>query len=437
MTRARRDGLLFLLLGSVVFVLLGTALQSAFPVPMVDFRVLYQPARCLIAQGDPYNEDDVFRVSQAEGLNRPSDTSKVRQVVTQYMYPPTAFSFTVPFALLPWVYARILWMTFTIASLIFASILIWNLGADYAPVLAGFLAGFLLANSEMLVITGNMAGIAISLCAVAVWCFFRNRYAVFGVLCLGVGLAIKPHDTGLVWLYFLLAGGVYRKRAWQALLAMVIFSLPALIWVWHVAPNWLQEMHSNMLAFSVHGGMNDPGMDSSGAHGLGMLVSLQAVFGVFWDDPNIYNPASYLAFAPLLLVWAFYTLKSLRSQTRTWLAIAAIAALSMLPVYHRQQDTKLLLLTVPACAMLWAEGGLTGWLAVLVTTTGLVLTGDVPWAVFLGLINKMHLVAGGILGKLFLGTVLFAAPLVLLVVGMFYLVVYVKRCSVHPAATPQ
>jgi hypothetical protein len=404
---------------------------------MVDFRVLYQPARCLIAQGDPYNEDDVFRISQAEGLNRSSDTSKVRQVVTQYLYPPTAFSFTVPFALLPWVYARIVWMTLTMASLVFASILIWNLGADYSPVLAGFLAGFLLANSEMLVITGNMAGIAISLCAVAVWCFLRNRYAVFGVLCLGVGLAIKPHDTGLVWLYFLLAGGVYRKRAWQALLAMVIFSLPALIWVWHVAPNWLQEMHSNMLAFSVHGGMNDPGMDSSGAHGLGMLVSLQAVFGVFWDDPNIYNPASYLAFAPLLLVWAFYTLKSLRSQTRTWLAIAAIAALSMLPVYHRQQDTKLLLLTVPACAMLWAEGGLTGWLAVLVTTTGLVLTGDVPWAVFLGLINKMHLVAGGILGKLFLGTVLFAAPLVLLVVGVFYLVVYVKRCSVHPAAAPQ
>ena len=437
MTSARRDGLYLLLLGSLAFILLGTVLEISFPITMVDFRVLYQPARCLIAHRDPYNQNEVLRISQAEGLGRPSDTDKDRQVATQYMYPPTAFSFTVPFALLPWKSARIVWMMLTVASVIFASCLIWSLGADYAPSLAGFLIGFLLANSEMLVMTGNMAGIAIGLCAVAVWCFLRDRYIVCGILCLAVSLATKPHDTGLVWLYFLLAGGVFRNRAWQALLAMVLFSLPALFWVWHISPHWMQEMHTNMLAFSVHGGMNDPGMDSSGAHGLGKLVSLQAVFGVFWDDPRIYDPASYLTFAPLLLVWAYFTFKSAPSSARTWLAIAAIAALSMLPVYHRQQDTKLLLLTVPACAMLWAEGGLTGWLAVLVTSTGLIFTGDIPWAVLLGLSNKLHLVAGGIVAKLLLGTELFSVPLILLMVGIFYLVVYVKRCSAHPAVTPQ
>jgi len=420
MTRARRDGITFLLLGSAVFVLLGAVLEFSVQVTMVDFRVLYQPARCLIAHADPYNQNEVLRISKAEGLSRTYDTDSVRQVVTQYMYPPTAFSFTVPFALLPWESARTVWVMLSVSCFIFASILIWTLGADYAPALAGFLGGFLLANSEMLVTTGNMAGIAISLCAVAIWCFLRDRYVLFGVLCLAVSLATKPHDTGLVWLYFLLAGGVYRKRAWQALLAFVLFSLPALFWVWHVAPHWLQEMHANMIAFSVHGGMNDPGMDSSGAHGLGKLVSLQAVFGIFWDDPRIYDPASYLTFAPL----------------RTWLAIAAIAALSMLPVYHRQQDTKLLFLTIPGCAMLWVEGGLTGWLAVLVTSTGLILTGDIPWAILLGLSNKMHLAAGGIVGKLLLGTELFAVPLTLLMVGVFYLIVYVRRCSAHPAATP-
>jgi len=433
MTKARRDGLYFLLLGGAVFILLGIALESIFPNTMVDFRVLYQPARALIQQRDPYNQREVLRISQAEGRSRPSDTDEDRQVATQCMYPPTAFSFTVPFALLPWNPARILWMTLTMGSFIFASYLLWTLGADYSPVLAGLLAGFLLANSEMLVMTGNMAGIAISLCVVAVWCFLRDRYVVWGVLCLAVSLATKPHDTGLVWLYFLLAGGVYRKRALQSLLAMLAFSLPAVLWVWHVAPGWLQEMHTNILAFSVHGGMNDPGMQSSGAHGLGKLVSLQAIFGVFWNDPRIYDPASYLTFAPLLLVWAFYTFKSPRSPARTWFAIAAIAALSMLPVYHRQQDTRLLLLTVPACAMLWAEGGLTGWLAVLVTSTGLLFTGDLPWAVFLGCIHMVHLKAGGIAANLSLGIELFAMPLMLLVVGIFYLGVYVRRCSAQPA----
>ncbi len=38
-----------------------------------------------------------------------------------------------------------------------------------------------------------------------------------GILCLAVSLAIKPHDGGLVWLYFILAGGAFRKRALQSL----------------------------------------------------------------------------------------------------------------------------------------------------------------------------------------------------------------------------
>ena len=75
---------------------------------MVDFRVLYQPARTLIANQDPYNQNEVLRTSQVEGLSRPSDTAEDRQVATRYMYPPTAFSFTVPFALLPWEPATIM-----------------------------------------------------------------------------------------------------------------------------------------------------------------------------------------------------------------------------------------------------------------------------------------------------------------------------------------
>jgi hypothetical protein len=435
MTRARLDGLYFLLLGSLVFLLLGVILENASPVPMVDFRVLYYPAHCLIQHGDPYNERDVQRISLEEGGAPPWDTEKVRQVVTQYLYPPTSFSITIPFAMLPWGIAHILWMTFSIGSLIFASFLIWDIGANYAPILSGALIGFLLANSELLVITGNAAGIAISLCVVAVWCFLRERFSLAGVLCLAISLAIKPHDTGVVWLFFLLAGGVYRKRALQSLFATVALSLPAVLWVWHVAPNWVQELHSNIAAFSVHGGMNDPGLASTGAHGLGMLVSLQSIFGFFWDDQRIYNSASYLIFALLLIVWAFVTLRSRPSPRRTWLALAAIAALTMLPVYHRAQDTKLLLLTVPACAMLWAEGGRIGRLALLVTSAGFVLTGDLPWVVILSLIDRVHLPATRLSGWIVMAVQVFPVPLILLAVGVFYLWVYARSYSAHLPST--
>jgi hypothetical protein len=417
--------------------LLGAALENAAPSPLADFRALYYPARCLIQHDDPYMEGEVLRIYRAEGGDRPSDTAMVRQIATQNVYPPTAFSFTVPFAMLPWGPARMLWMTLTVGSFIFASFLIWNLGANYAPILSGALIGFLLANSEILIVTGNAAGIVVSLCAVAVWCFLRERFVPAGILCLAVSLAIKPHDTGLVWLYFLLAGGVYRKRALQTLLAAVAISLPGVLWVWQVAPHWMRELHSNILAFSVHGGINDPGLASTGGHGLDMLISLQTAISVFRDDPRIYNPASYLICAPLLLLWAFVTLRSRPSLARAWLALAAIAALSMLPVYHRQVDAKLLLLTVPACAMLWAEGGLIGWFALLVNTAGFVLTGDIPWAILLGFINNSHLPATGLSGQILMAVQVFPAPLILLVMVIFYLWVYVRRCSAHapsPAA---
>ena len=56
-----------------------------------------------------------------------------------------------------------------------------------------------------------------------------GNYKLAGILCMAVSLAIKPHDSGLVWFYFLLAGGVYRKRALQTLAVTVLLALPAIL----------------------------------------------------------------------------------------------------------------------------------------------------------------------------------------------------------------
>lgn len=436
MTKARLDGLIFLLLGSAVFVLLGTALSSASLGAMVDFRGLYYPARCLIQHCDPYNESEVQRIVLAEGGARPSDTPNALLVLKRYVYPPPAFFLTIPFALLPWGPAHVLWLALTAGGLVFASCLIWNLGADYSPILSGLLVGFLLANSELVIVLGNMAGIAIGLCVVAVWCFLRERFIPLGILCLAVSLCIKPQDVGLVWVYFLLAGGAYRKRALQTLLVTVALSLPGVLWVWHFSPHWMREWQSNILAYSAHGGMADPGPASSGAHGLGMVINLQSVISIFWDDPRIYNPISYLVLAPLLLVWGFFTLRYRRWPRSTWMALAAIAALSMLPVYHRQDDAALLLLAVPACALLWAEGKLIGRLALLVTSAGLVLTADLPWAIFIRLLKSLHSTTTGFSGKILMAVQVLPVPLTLLVMGIFYLWVYARRFPAQSLPKP-
>jgi len=106
----------------------------------------------------------------------------------------------------------------------------------------------------------------------------------------------------------------------------------------------------------------------------------------------------------------FVVLRLRPSGRRAWFGLAAIAALSLLPVYRRQTDTKLLLLTVPACAMLWAEGGLTGCLAVLVNIAGFALRGDFTWVFFLALINRLNLSTIGVSGQLLTAVQVFPVP---------------------------
>jgi hypothetical protein len=432
MTKAQLDGLYLLLLGSVVFILLGGVLENVAPAPMSDFKAVYYGARCLIQHTDPYKNGEILRVYQADGGQFPSDpiiSRSVRRAILVCINLPTSLFLIAPFAFLPWGLAHVLWMILMGGSLIVAAFLMWDLGADHAPVIAGTLIGLVLANSEVLVIIGNAAGIVIGLCLVAVWCFLKNRFAAAGVLCLAISLAFKPHDSGLVWLYFLLAGGVLRKRALQALVVAIVLSLPAILWVSQVAPHWMQELHSNLVETSARGDLNDPGPSSMGAHTLGMVISLQTVVSLFRDDPRFYNPASYLIAGPLILIWIVVTLRSRFSMERAWLGLAAIAALSLLPVYHRIYDAKLLLLTVPACAMLWSEGRLTGRLALLVNTLAFLLTGDLPWVIFSVLISHLHPALPWLSGPLLTAIVVFPTPLILLAMGIFYLWVYVSRSS--------
>lgn len=431
MTKARLDGLYLLLLGTLVFILAAVVLIGTTAKAPVDFRGVYYPARCLIQHCDPYRVSEVRRIYLSEGGSLPSDAPIIEEAVTHYVYPPTAFVFTVPFAMLPWAPAHFLWMVLTVGSLVLAASLMWSLGADHAPVVAGALVGFLLANSEVLIDTANVSGIAISLCIVAVWCFLRGRFVPLGILCLALSLAVKPHDAGLVWLYFLFAGGVCRKRALQTLLATVVLGLPSMIWIWYSAPQWMQEWNSNLSALSAHGGITDPGPASLGSHGLNMVISLQAAISVFRDDPRIYNSVTYLVCAPVLLAWAVVALRFRGSRSRAWLGIAAIAVLSLLPIYHRQYDSKLLLLTVPGCAMLWAEGGLIGWLAVLVNAAGFVVTGDIPWAILIRGASNLHLPTIGLAAQMLQAI---PVPLILLAMSVFYVWAFARR-SLRPATS--
>lgn len=422
-------------LGCLAFLLLGFAITGVQHGQLLDFRMAHGSANCLLHNCDPYKQSDLARMYFAEGGEKRTDKTgaKILDDETRYIYLPTVFAFTLPFAILPVSLAQVIWIATIAGSFILASFLMWNLGASHAPLLSGALLCFCLANSGSLISSANPGGIAISLCIVSAWCFLKERLVAAGIVCFAISLMIKPHDTGLVWLYFVLAGGIYRRRALQSLAVFGALSLPTVLWVFHVSPNWIQEIRSNMLALSAHGSVSDPSPAFVLGRGTFMITDLQAVISFFWDDPKVYNSLSYVVCLLLLAVWIFVTLRSRPLQNRPWLALAAVSAFSMLPVYHRQYDARLVILTIPACALLWAEGGLVGRLAMLVNCIGFLFIADLPWAFVLSFIHSHHPSTSGLSRQILSAAIAFPVPLILLTMCVFYLWVYVRR-ALHPIA---
>lgn len=434
----RKLAVLILLLSSSLFVWWGSLLAYNKPLGMNDFKPLYYPTRCLIHHQDPYNVDAMRAFYISDGGWSASDPAWLLHTLALFNYFPTIFPVIAPLALLPWKAASAIWTILTALGFVLSSILVWNAGAKHAPMLSCCLVAFLLANSQLTLGGANPAGLVVSFCVISVFCFLRERYAAIGALCLAIGLALKPHDAGFIWLYFVLAGGVYRKRGWLTLAIYGMLGLPAVLWVWSVAPHWLPELRHVMAVYGSHGGATDPGIGAGTVRGSdwrvfnhavapGMMIDLQTVMSVIHDNPRFYNPATYLLCAPFLLLWIVTTLRSRFSPERAWFALAAVVPFTLLVTYHRTTDAKLLMLTIPACALLWAQGGKIGRSALLLSSAAIVMTADFPLTILEIFAGNPSWSNAGVLRKIELVLMTRQIPLIIFATGIFYLWIYVKR----------
>jgi Glycosyltransferase family 87 len=434
MAKLRRMSVWLILLCNGLSILTGVALDSASSAGMMNFRAIYYGARCLIRHTDPYKPKEFLRIYQDESGKFPTNPDKAalfERAVTVCVNLPTTLFIIAPFALLAWWPAHILWLIVIGVVFTGASLLAWDLAAEYAPVVSVVLICFLAANNQVLFIVGNTAAIAVGLAVAAVWCFFRERFVFGGVVCLALSLVIKPHDSGLIWLYLLLAGGATRKRAVQSLVLAVLLAIPAIVWVSRIAPDWKQELQANLAATSSHGDISDPGPDNLSRKGSAdVLIDLQTVISVFKDDPRVYNTVSLLICGTLLLAWVITNLRSPRGAPYIWFALACAAPLSMLATYHRPYDTRILLLAVPACALLWSQGGSIGRFAAALTFIAVVVTGDVSLGILSIATGNIDVHSMSMIARVLLIPVMRPAPIVLLVMASFYLWWYIKVAGV-------
>ena len=186
----------------------------------------------------------------------------------------------------------------------------WVTAAESSPDISFYMVCFILVNSGVAFAGGNPAGIVVSLCAIAAWCFspkevrgLRHRDV------LQSASPIKPHDSGLVWLYFLLFGrGASKARAFRRFSSWPLWPVPAFLWVTHVAPptgsmscKRTCQSPQRTAAMATRGRLAGLGVSP------GMIIDLQTIFSVLRDDPHFYNPITYLICGPMLVAWVIVT----------------------------------------------------------------------------------------------------------------------------------
>lgn len=98
-------------------------------ISMIDFGEIYYGTRSALDHHDPYNPNAVLAEFQADGGRFYTNQylAKVSLiVVTVGVNLPTALLFAIPFALLPWGVAQVVWIALTACLLILCSYLTWS-----------------------------------------------------------------------------------------------------------------------------------------------------------------------------------------------------------------------------------------------------------------------------------------------------------------------
>jgi hypothetical protein len=377
---SHRVGYGVFVVGVLVFLMTSFRGYRETVIDGIDFNVVYSSSKCLLDHCDPYKYKVLFQeYTNAGGIVSPANvtTGASLRVFQAYpaLYPPSSIFWVTPFTLLPFKSALALWMTCSALLFTIAAFLIGDLCRQSSSSVPLILLGLFVATSSNLVTTGQPSSFAISLCAIGVWSLLSNRMPVGGILCFALSLTLKPQLAGLVLVYFLLAAGPTRRRAVLILAATGLLCAPGIFWAANIpaAAHWPQSIRNNLAAGATRGSINDPGPTNFNSM---FVTDLQAIFAVFDDVPRVYNLEAEAVCGVLILIWAFVAFRAPPSRKKDLLGVAAIACLSLLPLYHRHYDARLLLLTLPAVALLMDEGG---WQAILsVAATVAVLCGTHP-----------------------------------------------------------
>jgi hypothetical protein len=356
----------FVVLGiaATVFVVAGT--QRAFHVSY-DFVPVYAGSRCLLHGCNPYDtlqlERQFFQAGgQADQLNSWD--------IDVPVYPPSTFLTLAPLALLRYPQARLFWFFLNSCLFVTSTVLVWSLCPRAHRWLATILASFILGTSGILLVLGQPAVFAISLVLIGTYLFLRGRLLPVATLLCMLSLAVKPQIGGLIVLY------LWAQRIhWRYVVAAMAGALVILVcggWMLGLRPGssaWRTTLVANLSATTSSGGSADPRPANQEAIG---DVNLQPLTSIVLVGAREFNLAAYAVFLVLLGLWAVAIPWRNVTLEMHFLALGGMAVLSLLPIYHRFYDTRLLLMSLPAAVVIFSKRRLLGTAIAVVTAVAVI-----------------------------------------------------------------
>ncbi len=338
-----------------------------------DFKQPYASARCLLTGCDPYSEPATRAAFLAAGGR---DDDKIVFDPYSALYPPFSLVALLPVAALPYPTAHAVWEALIAAGFSLAALLAAQLcldagaGAALAPVA---LLSALTASSTILLMLGQISGVVIALVVIAFFCLLRERFLPAAAVCFFVALMLKPHDAALPFLYLLFAGPRWRRVFYVAAGLSIVFAGASLLWFAHApaAAHWLAELEANLQGNAAPGSVNSPAPGHPQAVN---LTDLQAVFAAVRDRARFYNGTALALSVLLFGAWLAPVVRLRNGLPKHLPAIAAMACLALLPIYHRQYDTRILLLAFPAVAFVLARRRAWGFVGLSLLTVATVVS---------------------------------------------------------------
>jgi hypothetical protein len=322
-----------------------------------DFIAPYTGARCLWTGCNPYDSRQIEQAfAAAGGLAVDHPIWRWEPAV----YPPSTLIELLPFSLLRYHAVRPIWYAFNALMFCTAMLAIAHLiRPRYRP--WALIAGALALTSETVALLFNIgqpSGAAVGLAIFALWFMLKTDKKTLGIVCLGLSLGLKPQLAGLIFLC-LLFRRPYRSVAIRSGILAGVILLMGVAWL-SLAPaskNWRQDYHEQVESSLQPGAVNDPTLKNDGSL---QFTNLQTTFALMSESPAFYNSMSYGVAVLLLALWVTGSLRQREERSGLWASMAAIACIGLLPVYHREYDCVLLIVTFPALVMLAARRS---WLA--------------------------------------------------------------------------